>query len=108
MVHSLCFFTVLLDIATNKHALLPWHCHSMAECIVQYTYTYKYILTHVTKFENFWCLKGDKNLRCQLSNDCFQNSNDQFSGGSETHLPYSQTQMTIFWEGSNSHMHSFR
>jgi len=61
-----------------------------------YTYTYKYIPTHVTKFENFRCLKGDKNLRCQLSNDSFQNSNDQFFGGSETHLPYSHTQMTLF------------
>ena len=62
----------------------------------QYTYTYKYIPTHVTMREIFWGLKGDKNLRCQLSNDWFQNSNDQFLEGSETHLPYSLTQMTNF------------
>ena len=69
-----------------------------------YTYTYKYILTHVTKCENFQCLKGDKNLRSQLSNHCFPDSNDQFFEVSETHLPYSQTQMTNFQGGSESHI----
>ena len=43
-----------------------------------YTCTYKYIVTHVTNCENFQYLKGGQNLRLQISNHYFLNSNDCF------------------------------
>jgi len=76
-----------------------------------YTYTYKYILTHVTKYENFQYLKGGQNLRYQVSNNHFVHSDHKFFEGSETHILGSQTQNDYFlwgiwesWLGSGTQM----